>query len=129
MLVLARRTNEAIQIGPNITLTVLRVKGKTVKLGIEAPENISVVRHELLLRSADPGGGEETFGAPSDGQGSAMSDNSGAGAPESRSASRQPASSQAPASRPNRYSSPGRLLPRGDGTRSTPPPCAALAAY
>ncbi len=54
MLVLARRTNEAIQIGPNITITVLRVKGKGVKLGIEAPADVAVLRAELLVRSGEP---------------------------------------------------------------------------
>lgn len=54
MLVLARRTNEAIKIGPNITVTVLRVKGKALKLGIEAPGNMLVVRAELMGRSGEP---------------------------------------------------------------------------
>lgn len=54
MLVLARRTNEAIKIGPDITITVLRIKGKAVKLGIEAPGNVLVVRAELLGRSGKP---------------------------------------------------------------------------
>lgn len=66
MLVLARKTNEAIQIGPNITITVLRVKGKTVKLGIEAPETVPVVRKELLLRPADSPEGQGPPGASSD---------------------------------------------------------------
>lgn len=54
MLVLARRKNEAIKIGPDITITVLRIKGKAVKLGIEAPGNVWVVRAELLGRSGEP---------------------------------------------------------------------------
>lgn len=59
MLVLARKTNEAIQIGANITVKVLRVKGKAVKLGIEAPDNIAVLRTELLVRSGGTNTGSE----------------------------------------------------------------------
>jgi len=53
MLVLTRKQNEKIQIGENITLTVVRVKGKSVRLGIEAPSNVSVLRGELVLEN-DP---------------------------------------------------------------------------
>lgn len=59
MLVLARKTNEAIQIGANITVKVLRVKGKAVKLGIKAPDNVEVVRTELLVRSGGADTGSE----------------------------------------------------------------------
>ena len=47
MLVLTRKIDEAIQIGDNIKITVLRVKGNTVRIGIEAPKHIKVVRDEL----------------------------------------------------------------------------------
>jgi carbon storage regulator CsrA len=47
MLVLTRKLDEAIQIGDNIKITVLRVKGNTVRIGIEAPKHIKVVRDEL----------------------------------------------------------------------------------
>ena len=47
MLVLSRKTNQKILIGDNITVTVLKVRGNTVRLGIEAPRDISVVRGEL----------------------------------------------------------------------------------
>ena len=47
MLVLTRKQNEKIQIGDNIYLTVLRIKGNTVRLGIEAPQDVRVVRGEL----------------------------------------------------------------------------------
>lgn len=49
MLVLTRKQNEKIRIGPSITITVLRMKGKAVRLGIEAPEEISVIRGELCF--------------------------------------------------------------------------------
>ena len=47
MLVLTRRLNEQIQIGDNITVSILRIKGNTVRVGIEAPRQVRVVRGEL----------------------------------------------------------------------------------
>ena len=49
MLVLTRKQNEKIQIGDNITITVIRTKGKAVRLGIDAPKNINVLRGELVF--------------------------------------------------------------------------------
>ncbi len=49
MLVLTRKQNEKIRIGENITITVIRMKGKAVRLGIEAPRNVNVLRGELLF--------------------------------------------------------------------------------
>jgi carbon storage regulator CsrA len=47
MLVLTRKYQEKIRIGNDITITVLRTKGKAVRLGIEAPSSIPVIRGEL----------------------------------------------------------------------------------
>ena len=47
MLVLTRKQNETIKIGDDIVVNVLRIKGNTVRLGIDAPKNIRVVRGEL----------------------------------------------------------------------------------
>ncbi|KIL76321.1 carbon storage regulator CsrA [Bacillus badius] len=49
MLVLTRKTGEAIQIGDDIELTVISVKGDQVKLGINAPKHIDVHRKEVYL--------------------------------------------------------------------------------
>jgi carbon storage regulator len=49
MLVLTRKYQEKIRIGENITITVLRMKGKAVRLGIEAPGNVPVIRGELAF--------------------------------------------------------------------------------
>lgn len=49
MLVLTRKPQEKIRIGDNIVITVLRTKGKAVRLGIEAPNDISVLRGELAF--------------------------------------------------------------------------------
>jgi carbon storage regulator len=49
MLVLTRKYQEKIRIGDNITITVLRTKGKAVRLGIEAPMDVPVIRGELTF--------------------------------------------------------------------------------
>lgn len=53
MLVLTRKYQEKIRIGDNITITVLRTKGKAVRLGIEAPAEVPVVRGELSFETAN----------------------------------------------------------------------------
>lgn len=52
MLVLTRKPEETIQIGENIVLRVVKVKGNKVQLGIEAPKDIAVIRSELLEKVA-----------------------------------------------------------------------------
>ena len=47
MLVLTRKTDEQILIGDEIKITLLRVRGNSVRIGIEAPRDIRVVRGEL----------------------------------------------------------------------------------
>jgi carbon storage regulator CsrA len=47
MLVLTRKQRQQITIGDNITITVLRVKGQAVRIGIEAPDGIRILRAEL----------------------------------------------------------------------------------
>ncbi len=47
MLVLSRKINEEIVIGDNIKVTVLKLKGNTVRIGIEAPNDVRVLRAEL----------------------------------------------------------------------------------
>lgn len=47
MLVLARKASQTIQIGKDVTLTVLGVSGNTVRLGIDAPKEVPVLRGEL----------------------------------------------------------------------------------
>ncbi len=47
MLVLTRKTQQQIQIGNNIVITILQVKGQAVRVGIEAPRDIRVIRSEI----------------------------------------------------------------------------------
>ena len=48
MLVLSRKEGEAIVIGDNVTIKVISIEKGVVKLGIDAPKNLSIVRNELL---------------------------------------------------------------------------------
>jgi carbon storage regulator len=52
MLILTRKVDQTIVIQGNILVTVLRVERDRVKLGISAPEEITVLREELLQRDA-----------------------------------------------------------------------------
>lgn len=49
MLVLTRKPQETIRIGNDIVVTVIRTKGKAVRLGIEAPSTVPVLRGEINL--------------------------------------------------------------------------------
>ena len=53
MLVLSRKLNQSIIINYDIVVTVLRVQGDTVRLGIEAPVEIPVHRHEVYEKKQD----------------------------------------------------------------------------
>jgi carbon storage regulator len=48
MLVLSRKLNERIMIGDSIVLTVVKIQGSHVRLGIEAPPDVDVLRDELI---------------------------------------------------------------------------------
>ena len=47
MLVLSRKQNERIRVGDSVVVTVVRVNGDKVRIGIEAPPNVRVMRDEL----------------------------------------------------------------------------------
>ncbi len=49
MLVLTRKEDESLVIDGNIKLTILSIKGSQVRIGIEAPQDVSIHREELLL--------------------------------------------------------------------------------
>ena len=62
MLVLGRKSGESIRIGEGIEITVIGVSGNRVRLGIEAPDSVRVLRAELEARgpgaTANPPAGE-----------------------------------------------------------------------
>jgi carbon storage regulator len=52
MLVLSRKPGEKILVGENITITIVRIGPNTVRLGIEAPRDMNIVREELCTGAA-----------------------------------------------------------------------------
>lgn len=50
MLVLSRKVDEKIRIGDNITVTVTDIRGDKVRLGIEAPRDVKIMRPEVERR-------------------------------------------------------------------------------
>lgn len=73
MLILSRRADEAVLIGEGIRLVVLSTDGETVKLGIEAPPHVAILREEIVVEIADenlraraPESAREWLGRPGD---------------------------------------------------------------
>ena len=50
MLVLARREGESIKIGDNVVIKVTRIAGNQVKIGIDAPKSVNIMREELIKK-------------------------------------------------------------------------------
>ena len=53
MLVLSRKESEKIILGDEIVLTIVRVSGDRVRLGIQAPKDMLILRHELENQSIE----------------------------------------------------------------------------
>lgn len=53
MLILTRRVGETLMIGDNISVTVLGVKGNQVRIGVDAPKDVSIHREEIYQRILD----------------------------------------------------------------------------
>ncbi len=47
MLILSRRESERVYLGDDIVLTIVRVSGDKVRIGVEAPSNVKILRNEL----------------------------------------------------------------------------------
>jgi carbon storage regulator len=52
MLILSLRVGEGVRIGDDTLITVLRFKGKQVRLGVEAPKNVGVQREEISSQAS-----------------------------------------------------------------------------
>lgn len=50
MLILTRRVGETINVGDDIKIVVLGVKGNQVRIGVDAPKNVSIHREEIYER-------------------------------------------------------------------------------
>ena len=48
MLILTRRSTEALMIGADVTVTVLEIKGNQVRIGVNAPRNVAIYRKEIF---------------------------------------------------------------------------------
>ena len=63
MLILTRRVGETLMIGDEVTVTVLGVKGNQVRIGVNAPRDVTVHREEIYERikreQAEAGGNEQ----------------------------------------------------------------------
>jgi len=51
LLVVARKVNQSIMIGDDIEVSVVRIRGETVRIGIDAPRSVPVVRKELYVET------------------------------------------------------------------------------
>ncbi len=54
MLVLSRKTSERILIGDEIAITIVRIGPNSVRIGIEAPKTMNIVREELCDFASKP---------------------------------------------------------------------------
>jgi carbon storage regulator len=50
MLVLSRKLSQQVLIGPDISITIVRIEGSHVRVGIKAPPGVSILREELVGR-------------------------------------------------------------------------------
>ena len=57
MLVLSRKPNESIVIGPDISVRVIRVQGNRVRIGVDAPPEVAILRDEVFdsIKSSSDG--------------------------------------------------------------------------
>lgn len=100
MLVLTRKTNQKIRIGKDIVVTVLRIRGRSVQLGIEAPAATEVLRSELIDKPLAPESCSEDLAGAADaapGRDTSIPETMGRAPRDFSSPSPQPSASVGPA--------------------------------
>lgn len=67
MLILTRRIGEVLRIGDDVSITVLGIKGNQVRIGIDAPKDVSVHREEIYqrIKNEEHGQSEDVSEQPS----------------------------------------------------------------
>ncbi len=68
MLILTRRVGETLMIGDDVTVTVLGVKGNQVRIGVNAPKDVSVHREEIYERIKQEDQSDDVLGLGSEGR-------------------------------------------------------------
>ena len=68
MLILTRRVGESIRIGDDVSISVLRIKGNQVRIGVDAPKSLPVRREELEQRDAAASAAASTVSAVASGE-------------------------------------------------------------
>lgn len=63
MLILTRRVGETLMIGDDVTVTVLGVKGSQVRIGVNAPKDVSVHREEIYEKIKQEGDNRSNEGS------------------------------------------------------------------
>lgn len=75
MLVLSRKVNEAVVIGDDVRVTVVEIRGDKVRLGFEAPNDVTVHRQEVWMaiqrENGNPERGTNALGGEDSGEGQA----------------------------------------------------------
>ena len=71
MLILTRRVDERILIGDDITLCVLDIEGNRVRLGLDAPKSVSILREEVQQRFTENASNDPHHTKPDEGKRSA----------------------------------------------------------
>ena len=71
MLILTRRVDERILIGDDITLCVLDIEGNRVRLGLDAPKSVSILREEVHKRFTENASNDPQHSKPDEGKRSA----------------------------------------------------------
>lgn len=64
MLVLTRRIDERLLLGDDIAITIVSIQGNSVRIGIEAPRSVPIIREELQGKA--PGAATDTRPKPKD---------------------------------------------------------------